>query len=85
MSRKIKKIKRVYIEDEYTTVTQEDDDEMVGLKERLKKLKRVERDIFMVYVNNGTYASVAKKYNVSAPTAKSYINIIRDKLRKDDN
>lgn len=70
-----------YIEEDYLMITEEDDDLMVGIKEKLMKLKRVERDIFMVYVNSGTYASVAKKYNVSAPTAKSYINIIRDKLK----
>lgn len=72
---------KIYIEEDYLTITEEDDDIMVGIKEKLMKLKRVERDIFLVYLNNGTYASVAQKYNVSAPTAKSYINIIREKLK----
>lgn len=72
---------RLYTEDEYTTVTQEDDDMMVNIKDTLRSLRKVERDIFMTYVNEGTYAAVADKYNVSAPTAKSYINIIREKIK----
>ena len=72
---------KLYTEDEYTTVTKEDDDMMVNIKEKLRSLRKVERDIFMTYVNEGTYAAVADKYNVSAPTAKSYINIIREKFR----
>ena len=72
---------KIYIEEDYLTITEEDDDFMVNIKEKLMKLKRVERDIFLVYLNYGTYASVAQKYNVSAPTAKSYINIIREKLK----
>ena len=66
---------------EYTAVDRmNDDDLIVGIKERLLNLKKVERDIFLVYVNEGSYAAVAKKYNVSAPTAKSYISIIKKKL-----
>lgn len=72
---------RTYIEDDYITVNKDDDDEMVGIKEKLKNLKRVEREIFLIYVNSGTYAAVAKKYNVSAPTAKSYIMMIKEKLK----
>jgi hypothetical protein len=72
---------KIYTEDEYTTVTEEDDDRIVNIKEKLKKFRKVERDIFLTYVNEGTYAAVAKKYNVSAPTAKSYINIIKEKLK----
>lgn len=74
------KIKREYTTEEYVTVNKDDDDRLVNIKERLMNLKKVERDIFLVYVNEGSYAAVAKKYNVSAPTAKSYINIIKEKL-----
>lgn len=75
------KNKREYTAEEYTAVDRmNDDDLMAGIKERLLNLKKVERDIFLVYVNEGSYAAVAKKYNVSAPTAKSYINIIKNKL-----
>lgn len=75
------KNRREYTAEEYTAVDRmNDDDLMAGIKERLLNLKKVERDIFLVYVNEGSYAAVAKKYNVSAPTAKSYINIIKNKL-----
>lgn len=75
------KNKREYTAEEYTAVDKmNDDDLMACIKERLLNLKKVERDIFLVYVNEGSYAAVAKKYNVSAPTAKSYINIIMNKL-----
>lgn len=75
------KNKREYTTEEYTAVDRmNDDDLIVGIKERLLNLKKVERDIFLVYVNEGSYAAVAKKYNVSAPTAKSYISIIKKKL-----
>lgn len=72
---------KIYTESEYTTVTVDDDDMMVNIKDKLRSLRKVERDIFMTYVNEGTYAAVADKYNVSAPTAKSYINIIREKIK----
>lgn len=72
---------KIYTESEYTTVTVDDDDMMVNIKDKLRNLRKVERDIFMTYVNEGTYAAVAAKYNVSAPTAKSYINIIREKIK----
>lgn len=71
---------REYTEIDYLTVTENDDDVMVGIKDKLKGMRKVERDIFMTYVNEGTYAAVAKKYNVSAPTAKSYIMTIKYKL-----
>lgn len=74
------KIKREYTTEEYVTVNKDDDDRLVNIKEKLLNLKKVERDIFLVYVNEGSYAAVAKKYNVSAPTAKTYINIIKSKL-----
>lgn len=75
------KNRREYTAEEYTAVDRmNDDDLMAGIKERLLNLKKVERDIFLVYANEGSYAAVAKKYNVSAPTAKSYINIIKNKL-----
>lgn len=72
---------KIYTESEYTTITVDDDDMMVNIKDKLRSLRKVERDIFMTYVNEGTYAAVAAKYNVSAPTAKSYINIIREKIK----
>lgn len=75
------KNKREYTTEEYTAVDRMNDDDLIAdIKERLLNLKKVERDIFLVYVNEGSYAAVAKKYNVSAPTAKSYISIIKKKL-----
>ena len=70
-----------YDEVDYLTVTDEDDDRIVRIKEMLKGLRKVERDIFLTYVEEGTYAAVARRYNVSAPTAKTYINAIKKTLK----
>lgn len=66
--------------EEYLTPTEEDDDTMLGIKENLKKLRPVELKIFMTYVHLGTYAATAREFNVSAPTIKSYINKIKEKI-----
>lgn len=70
-----------YDEVDYLTVTDEDDDRIVRIKEKLKDFRKVERDIFLTYVEEGTYAAVARRYNVSAPTAKTYITMIKNKLK----
>lgn len=66
--------------EEYLTPTEEDDDQMIGIKENLRKLRPVELKIFMTYVDLGTYAATAREFNVSAPTIKSYINKIKEKI-----
>lgn len=66
--------------EEYVKITEEDDDRMVKIKNNIRKLKPVELQIFMTYVHLGTYAATAREYNVSAPTIKTYINKIKEKI-----
>lgn len=59
-----------------------DDDEMVNIKESIDKLTAPEKRILLTYVHFGTYAAVARQYNVSPPTAKTYIEAVKNKLKK---
>lgn len=70
------KTKTEYIEEDYITTTIDDDDQMVEIKNSISGLKPQERQIFLDYVNKGSYAAVARRYNVSAPTARTYIERI---------
>ena len=57
-----------------------DSDLTLRIKEAIARLKPVERLIFLQYVELGTYTALAKKYNVTAPTVRSYIKMIRTKI-----
>lgn len=50
-----------------------DDDTLRTLKEAMGYLNAAQRKIWLTYVELGSYAAVAREYNVSLPTAKSYI------------
>lgn len=68
------------IEQEYQP-TLEDDDRMLGIKEKLFKLTEAERRIFLIYLDEGTYTGVAKFFGVSPPTSKKKIKNIIEKLK----
>lgn len=68
------------IEQEYFP-TIEDDDRMADIKERLFNLTEAERRIFLIYLDEGTYAGVAKFFGVSRPTARKYVKKILEKLK----
>lgn len=57
--------------------TGKDDDRMRTIKEAIAKLTPAQRKIWITYVDNGTYTSVANAYNVSVPTAKKYITEVK--------
>lgn len=67
---------------DYTTPNEEDDDIIFNIKKNIKKLTDPEKLILITYLEDGTYASVAYKYNVSKPTAKTYINKLIKKITK---
>lgn len=67
--------------DEYITPMDEDDDEMLLIKEAISKLNGVQRKIYLSYVENGTYTATAEEFGVSIPTIKTYINNINGKIR----
>lgn len=68
------------VKEEYLTVTDKDDDEMRHLKECLMLLTAPERKILITYIHFGRYTDVAAQYNVSPPTAKTYLNKVKNKL-----
>lgn len=57
-----------------------DDDEMVRIKEALNVLNGVELKIWITYAELGSYAAVGREYGVSTPTARTYVREIRDKI-----
>lgn len=61
-------------------ITDADDDRMVNIKTALQSLSEVEQRIFLAYCELGSYAATAREFNVSAPTAKTYLNNIKNKL-----
>lgn len=65
---------------EYTTVMDTDDDEMVLIKEAIMSLNDVQRKIYLTYVEQGTYTGTAKLFKVSNTTIKSYIGKIKEKI-----
>lgn len=69
------------IETEYAPNPLEDTDEIILFKERLFKLSEAERRIFLVYMEEGSYAGTARFFKVSVPTARKYCNKVMEKLR----
>lgn len=67
---------------EYITPTINDDDTLYQIKCNIQQLREPERLIFVQYLETGTYAEIARLYNVSKPTAKTYIEKIKNKLLK---
>ena len=58
---------------EYTEILMTDDDTLRVIKETIENMRPMEQRLWIDYVESGTFAALARKYNVSAPTAKTYI------------
>lgn len=67
-------------ESEYWPDEINDDDEMLSYKEAIGKLNTIQRKIFLTYVELGSYAATGREFGVSTPTAKKYINEIKNKI-----
>lgn len=67
------------LEEDYK-ITDEDDDEMMLIKNAVFALPTVQRKIWLTYTEIGTYAGTAKEYGVSVPTIKKYLKEIREKI-----
>lgn len=63
-------------------VNDEDDDRMWWIKDAIASLRPVERKIFLTFTECGTFAETGRIFNVSTPTARSYVNEIREKIKK---
>lgn len=73
-------MKKIFEED-YITPNENDDDEMLLIKEAISKLNGVQKKIYLSYVENGTYTATAQEFGVSIPTIKTYINNINGIIR----
>ena len=65
---------------EYTEIQISDDDTLIVIKEAIDKMRPMEQRLWIDYVECRTFASLARKYNVSAPTAKTYIMRLKEKI-----
>lgn len=65
---------------EYTEIQWTDDDTLLIIRGAIEKMRPMEQQLFIDYVESGTFAALARKYNVSAPTAKTYIMRLKDNI-----
>lgn len=65
---------------EYTKTQISDDDTLMVIKEAIKKMRPMEQRLWIDYIECGTFAALARKYNVSAPTAKTYIMRLKEQI-----
>ena len=65
---------------EYTEIQITDDDTLIVIKQAIEKMRPMEQRLWIDFVECGTFAALARKYNVSAPTAKTYIMRLKDKI-----
>lgn len=75
------KISEIEISD-YLIDNEEDDDLIKAVKEEVRSWPPHIQKIWLVYVETGTYAATAREFNVSPPTAKTYITTLRNKIMK---
>lgn len=76
---KTKKLDYDLIQKDYTT-NENDDDTLRNIKEAIDRLTPAEKKIWLTYVEYGTYSDTAREYSVSAPTAKTKILAIKNKI-----
>lgn len=67
--------------EQYYLPTEEDDDFMLELKNKVYSLTEPEKRVFLLYTELGSYSAVGRELNCSAPTVKKYIDLIRDKIK----
>ena len=73
----------VIFEADYKPDYVEDEELIWKIKDAIQRLRPVEKKILLTYVEGGTYTSVAKTFNVSVPTARTYINEVINKVKND--
>lgn len=71
------------INEEYTTITDDDDDEMVYLKERIMKLDAADRLILLLYAEEQSQRAVGEMFNVSHSTILKELRRIRKEILED--
>lgn len=70
------------IEDEYLRIDFIEDSEcLVCLKETIMGLPLPDRNIMLMYIEEGTYSAVAKRLKCSVPTVSKKIRKIREEIK----
>lgn len=80
MTKKIPTINIHTAERDYLTITKDDDDELVALKNKVSRLSQVDKIIFLLYVEHGSLRKIAKILDVSLTTAHKRVKAIKKKL-----
>lgn len=68
--------------DEYTTITEEDDDYTLSLKNTLLQLDKADLIIFLLYTHYQSERRTAKALGVSRTPIHRLLNQIREKLKQ---
>ena len=63
--------------DEYLPNELEDDDKMYHIKQAVDSLNSIQKKIWLLYTEIGTYAGLARELGVCTLTAKKYLKHIR--------
>lgn len=79
---KNREITQEIIEEEYMSHLDTDDDELYWTKEAISKMTKLQRKIYVTYLECGTYAATAKVFKVSVPTLKKYVNNLTAWIRE---
>lgn len=67
--------------EEYLTIQDSDDDRMIAIKEEIRSWSASAKIIWFTYIELGSYAATAREFSVSAPTAKTYVVALRDRIK----
>ena len=81
MTKQIRPIDVKGLEEEYLTVSPDDDDRMIALKEAVRVLNPIDKTILMMYINMASMRKVAKILGVSLSTTHNKIKEIQNKLK----
>lgn len=81
-TKKIREITQEMIEEEYMAHLETDDDELYWTKEAISKMSKLQRKIYVTYLECGSYAGAAKVFQVSVPTLKKYVNNLTAWIRE---
>lgn len=74
------KIEDIVYQPDYAPNPDKDSDDIYHIKEAVEKLDSVSKLVFLTYCELGSYAATARFFGVSKPTAKRYIDRIKNHI-----
>lgn len=69
------------LEEEYLSINDEDDDKMLNLKQAIKNLNPIDKNIILLYIHTASYRKAAELLGISASTLLLKINKIKAGLK----